>query len=360
MKLKSLAVVLLVTLFVVILAFTASAQGEPPPPYAGLENPFPWEDSSAQAAGVGVYKQSCLGCHGLKGDNLAEYNFSKADYSQGMEARPDYYYWVLSEGRMDKGMPGYGSSLSEEQRWQVLTYLRSLGVAVPEVILISEVPGEAMEGTLQLTVPGPAESGRPLTLEATLQDDQDKPIVNATVKFFLSAELFTRGLMEIGEEVTDGQGVAVLEYTPRQSGEFEMAARYGAIETMVTVSVAEGEDFVYETEAGLQFPKLGGDILIGPESALDLGEESNAPASAFRLAGGVFSWLMLVVVTVFFIWFTYFRILYQVFRIPIVSEIRGVNTRLVSIFGLVMVVIMGTLLIIMLVTGPYSHLNLPR
>ncbi|MFC2020659.1 c-type cytochrome [Chloroflexota bacterium] len=361
MKLKLLPVMLLVILFTLMLATVVRAQGEPPPPYAGMKNPFPWDDSSAQDAGMDVYKQSCLGCHGIKGENLADYNFSNTDYSQSLETEPDYYFWVVTEGRLDKGMPGYSSSLSDEQRWQVLTYLRSLGAAAPpEATLIAEAPAEIEGGALRLALPEQAEPGQVIILKATLQDDDGKPVANAGVKFFRSAELFIIGLIEIGEVTTDGQGLAVLEYTPQQAGEVEVTVRSGTAETAGIFSVAHDGESAYETEAGLHLPQLGDDIFFGPESALDLGEESNAPATALRIPGGVFSWLMIVAFTVFFIWFTYFRVMYQVFRIPIVNEIRDINTRMVPTIGLVMIVLVGLLLVMMLITGPYSHLHLPR
>ncbi len=118
-----------------VLATAVLAQTELPPPYAGLKNPFPWSDATAQEAGKGLYQRSCSGCHGADGGSIAGANFSAAGYAQSLEERPDLSFWILSEGKLDKGMPPYKSSLSEEQRWQILTYLWSLGVEVaPPVV----------------------------------------------------------------------------------------------------------------------------------------------------------------------------------------------------------------------------------
>ncbi len=128
-----------------VLATAVLAQTELPPPYAGLKNPFPWSDTTVQETGKGSYQQYCLGCHGANGGNMAGADFSAADYPRSLEESPDLYFWILSEGRLDKGMPAFKSSLSEEQRWQVLTYLWSLGtdgtpaqVAIPQVFSSSE------------------------------------------------------------------------------------------------------------------------------------------------------------------------------------------------------------------------------
>lgn len=139
-----LAAVLIIFLLWV-LTTAVLAQGEPPSPYAGLQNPFPWSDTSAQETGKGLYQQQCSGCHGADGSNLAGSDFSAASYPRSLEERPDLYFWMLSEGWLDNGMPAYKSSLSEEQRWQVLTYIWSLGeeaspreAQLPEAVLPSE------------------------------------------------------------------------------------------------------------------------------------------------------------------------------------------------------------------------------
>lgn len=360
MKLKWLLITIPVTLFLWVLATAAMAQeGSPdevPVPYAGMENPFSWSDASAQEAGKGIYQLSCLGCHGASGDSIARADFSAADFPQNLEESPDRYFWILSEGRLDKGMPPYKSSLSEEQRWQVLTYLWSLGETAPPPPVTPPLKEEA--GTLLVTAPEQAQSGQPLTLTAALQDKQGKPIGSATVKFFIKTDFFISDLVEIGEALTNDLGVAVFKYTPRQTGDTQVVARYETIETTITVSLTEADEPLYQTEAGIRLPAPGEDVLIGPESARGLGEMGEAPTSALRLPGSILSWLLFIVVAVILIWVTYFRVLYQVFRIPIVQEIEDTNTRLVPLVGLAIVVILGILLVLLLLTGPYSHFHL--
>ncbi len=360
-KFKLLFTVVSVTLLLWVLTVAVLAQEEPPPPYAGLQNPFPWNDTSAQEAGKGLYQQSCLGCHGAQGKNIAGADFSTADFTQSLEERADLHFWILSEGRLDRGMPPFKSSLSEEQRWQVLTYLWSLGAAAPiEVAPPPTRPPVAGESGILLSAsPEQAQSGQPLTLTAVLQDSQGKHIGNATVKFFIKVDFFTSGQMEIGEAVTDGQGVAVLEYTPRLTGDIQIIARYEAAETAIMLTLAEpDEPFYHHTEAGIKFPAPGVEVFIGPGTPLELGEGGEAPLTVFRPPSGVLSWLSPLLLTVMAIWVTYFYVIYQVFRIPIVTEIRDTNTRLVALVGMTIVVALGIMLVLILVTGPYSHLHL--
>ena len=166
-----------------------------------------------------------------------------------------------------------------------------------------------------LTAPEQAQSGQPLTLSAVLQDSQGKPISSATVKFFIRTDFFTSGLMEIGDALTNDEGVAVLEYIPRQTGDIQVVVRYEAIETATTVSIAENDNPFYQTEIGIRLPAPGPEIFVGPESALEPGEGGKAPTSAFRLPAGILSGLLLLVAAVMLIWSTYFLVMYQVFRI---------------------------------------------
>ena len=109
------------------LATVAFAQGEPPAPYAELQNPFPWTSNTTQKTGEVIYLRSCQGCHGIFGNNISTADFSTTRYSNNLIERPDYYFWILSEGKLPK-MPAYKDSLSDEQRWQVLSYVWSLGM----------------------------------------------------------------------------------------------------------------------------------------------------------------------------------------------------------------------------------------
>jgi mono/diheme cytochrome c family protein len=379
LKFKLLFAAVPITLFLWVMAAAVTAQEEIPSPYAGQENPFSWDDESAISAGQELYKNSCLGCHGADGSNLSDYDFSAAGFTKLLEQKVDFYFWVVSEGRLEKGMPPYKSSLSEEQRWQVLTYLHTLAEeATPEVTPEpaetaepSETSSPAAEpkpstslanaeksDSLLMVLPEQAPSGRPLTITAYLRDGHENPVANETVQFFIKVEFFTSGLMEIGESRTNDQGVAVFQYTPEQTGDLEMVSRSEDVETSVPLTIVDGDEPFYQAEAGIHLPAPGRELFIGPESARTLGEGGKAPTSAFRLPGGIISWLLLIVLTVMLIWFTYFRVIYQLFRIPIVSEIRDTDTRLLPRAGMVFVVVVGIVLVLMLLTGPYSHFQL--
>ncbi len=81
-------------------------------------------DPEAVAAGAILFEQHCAECHGdagqggRKGPNLR--------VAEVQNALPGAIFWVLTNGVVRKGMPVW-SKLPEPQRWQLVSYLRSLG-----------------------------------------------------------------------------------------------------------------------------------------------------------------------------------------------------------------------------------------
>ncbi len=360
MKLKIIFTSLIITLFLLSTATVAMAQEEPPVPYAGMENPFSWDDSLTQRAGEGIYRNSCLGCHGAKGGNISRAEFSPPDFPRMLEERPDYYFWVLSEGRLNQGMPPYQSSLSEEQRWQVLTYLHTLGGATPtEISSQGETPTGLVAANLLLTLPEEGQSGSPLVLTATLKDKGGQPVRDIPVRFFIGVDFFINDLMEIGEVMTDGDGVVVFEHTPRQAGEITITARAEGIETTAAVNLLEATERFYHPEVGLPDKTPIPEIFLGPQNALEPGENNAAPVSGLRIPGGLpLILLVSYVAAILLVWGFYFRVWYQLFRIPVVSMIRDTDTRLIPAIGLLAMVSLAALLVLIVITGPYSHPHL--
>ena len=122
------------TLLFVSLLFASSAPvqevWEVPDEARALENPVPLTDA-ALAAGEEAYGARCASCHGDtgKGDGKAT-RFIKpppADIST-TEARDRMtdgeMFYKITEGK--KPMPGMARTLSDEERWQVVHFLRTL------------------------------------------------------------------------------------------------------------------------------------------------------------------------------------------------------------------------------------------
>ena len=87
-----------------------------------MKNPYAGQQAVA-AAGSRLYATSCSSCHGTHGQG----NGAMPALAQGptQTASDGEIFWFITTGAPDKGMPSW-STLPERQRWQLVTYLKSL------------------------------------------------------------------------------------------------------------------------------------------------------------------------------------------------------------------------------------------
>jgi len=101
------------------------------PVYADtIKNPL-LKNEKTIAEGKQIYESMCWTCHGLegKGDGPAskELNPKPADHTSiKIQQQSDgVIFWKLSKGR--GAMVPYEQSLSKQQRWKLVCYIRALG-----------------------------------------------------------------------------------------------------------------------------------------------------------------------------------------------------------------------------------------
>ena len=104
---------------------------------AQKQNPIPTDEASL-AKGKALYLKECVSCHGTKGkgDGPAVKDLdtdpgditSKATRSESDGA----IFWKLTEGR--KPMPSYEKTLTEEDRWHIINYIRSFAPEKPPTV----------------------------------------------------------------------------------------------------------------------------------------------------------------------------------------------------------------------------------
>jgi mono/diheme cytochrome c family protein len=93
-----------------------------PAKFANRTNPFD-QSETARLAGAKLYARDCAVCHGAGGEGLGKAPpLKRPDVSQ---APPGALFWVLENGSIRNGMPSF-AHLPEPQRWQIVTFLRSL------------------------------------------------------------------------------------------------------------------------------------------------------------------------------------------------------------------------------------------
>ncbi len=104
------------------------------------KNPLPFTDDN-MLAGVRVYKENCALCHGAPEQ-------PRTAISKGMSPAPPQLmekeemmtgdpegetYWKVTHGIRLSGMPGFASTLSETQRWQVTMLVKYADQIPPKV-----------------------------------------------------------------------------------------------------------------------------------------------------------------------------------------------------------------------------------
>jgi len=106
-----------------------------PEEYAGISNPVPADEASLER-GAELYATHCASCHGDggMGDGPAGTALDPAAAPVAHTSQmlgDDYLFWRISEGGtmapFNSAMPPWSATLGEQERWDVINYIRALG-----------------------------------------------------------------------------------------------------------------------------------------------------------------------------------------------------------------------------------------
>ena len=89
---------------------------------AARRNPLE-NDPEAVEAGANLFALHCAECHGATAEGGRKAPSLRADPVR--RATPGTLFWILTNGIVRRGMPVW-SKLPEPQRWQIVSYLKSL------------------------------------------------------------------------------------------------------------------------------------------------------------------------------------------------------------------------------------------
>ncbi len=101
----------------------------------GLKAPAPAQVSIA--GGALHYSDMCAMCHGAPG-------VERSEISEGLSPAPplltraaqdwtvEQVYWLVTHGVGDTGMPAFGSTHTEQQRWAIAYFVKQLPQLTPE------------------------------------------------------------------------------------------------------------------------------------------------------------------------------------------------------------------------------------
>jgi len=116
-------------------ATMTDAQEAIPPEYADKIIPTVMrDDPKVRVAGKEIYEgkvkaeANCARCHGSDGKptKLGKGAPDLSDPAVSKKHSDTHWFWRISEKKAGTTMPSYKDKLTEEQRWQVIAYLRSL------------------------------------------------------------------------------------------------------------------------------------------------------------------------------------------------------------------------------------------
>jgi len=107
---------------------TANSLDTIPAEYVGKTNPL---GADAALAGAEVFKTNCATCHGDTGhgDGAAGVGLDPAPKNLAelqSQVGDDYLFWRISTGKDGTSMVSWKGALTEEQIWQVISFLHTL------------------------------------------------------------------------------------------------------------------------------------------------------------------------------------------------------------------------------------------
>jgi mono/diheme cytochrome c family protein len=129
---SSLQAVVIIGLVVLLISFVPVQQQtewKAPKEADALKNPLK-DNEKATLAGEELFTSMCVICHGKKGkgDGMASINIkprpTNLTDAKVQQQTDGAIYWKITEGRAP--MASYKTALEEQQRWQLVNYIRNL------------------------------------------------------------------------------------------------------------------------------------------------------------------------------------------------------------------------------------------
>jgi mono/diheme cytochrome c family protein len=84
-------------------------------------------DPTAARAGAKIFAEHCAPCHGAEAEGKVQGKHYRPNLHTAriQQATPGELFWILTNGSLRNGMPSW-SRFPEPERWQLVTYLKSL------------------------------------------------------------------------------------------------------------------------------------------------------------------------------------------------------------------------------------------
>jgi len=170
--------------------------------------PFLFNDST-RMVGETVYMANCKSCHGDPG----KANFSKLTPIPKDPASSEYQkhsdgaiFYIATTG---KGlMPSFQNTLTEDQRWSVISYVRSFNKDYKQPAIKSENTAE-IASTIKMSVSFDEKSKSVVAYIKDLADGKNLPVGDVSVQLFVKR---TFGNLPVGQAKTNSNGKAIIPF----------------------------------------------------------------------------------------------------------------------------------------------------
>lgn len=174
---------LYITFFLLFPAFVNSQDWLVPEDKKQQVAPFEFTDATRKA-GEDLYNKNCASCHGQPGKN----NFIKLAPPPGDPASQKYQvnsdgdmFFKISEGRV--AMPSFKNSLDPDQRWQIISYIRSFNKEYKQPEPVSAAVS-ALTGKIRINIVHFNDKKELLVSVSQVDGSVVKPVVGYQINLF--------------------------------------------------------------------------------------------------------------------------------------------------------------------------------
>jgi glucose/arabinose dehydrogenase len=116
-----------------------------------MKNPYDGQ-ATAAAAGKTLYTRNCLACHGRSGQGTGNVPSLVDGKLEGVPQGE--IFWFITKGDKDNGMPSW-AFLPEKDRWEIVSYVETMGPGKVAVGGAPAAPAQAMTSTIKAPPPKP-------------------------------------------------------------------------------------------------------------------------------------------------------------------------------------------------------------
>ena len=133
-----------------IMAQTAGFHGAPPSA-SKMKNPYAGQSRASDAGGK-LYAETCSKCHGQRGQGTG--NIPALSTGPAQTVSDGEIFWFITKGDIANGMPSW-KALPAQQRWQVVSFLRTLPNASKTQTAMAMAPASTSDKTKAPPPPAP-------------------------------------------------------------------------------------------------------------------------------------------------------------------------------------------------------------